>query len=425
MGSVMRIRLSAISLNKTAQLAGTVCLVALSAGCSSYVARFDDGIFTGAVPEPVGTTQALPASGVEPAPAAGPAVQRNTAGLAPPSQPYPTNTHSIASQPVAANMPLRSAPAVEPPVSEIELASVPDPAGATPDLPSAVTPDGAEAPAIGSTSIESELPRNGPAPKPAPNRKVAALPTASGPRQEESSGPPAGSDLSSPAAEAPVPSMVPKPGSIYTVQPGDSLIGIASRGGVSVAALQSANGLTTSAIRVGQELTIPEAGTASVGSGVAPEPQAPPESAVTETASVAEKSKVQASAPKTTGIGKLRWPARGQVMSGFGAVENGSKNDGIDISVPKGTPVKAAENGVVIYAGGGLKEYGNTVLVRHDNGLVTVYGHASELMVQRGDTVTRGQVVALSGISGETSRPKLHFEIRKDAKPVDPLTYLE
>ena len=76
----------------------------------------------------------------------------------------------------------------------------------------------------------------------------------------------------------------------------------------------------------------------------------------------------------------MRWPVRGRVISGYGK-GGGKSNDGIDIAVPEGTPVKAAENGVVIYAGDGLKEFGNTVLVRHENGLVTVYGHASELKV--------------------------------------------
>src|SRR5690606_5634236 len=101
------------------------------------------------------------------------------------------------------------------------------------------------------------------------------------------------------------------------------------------------------------------------------------------------------------------------------------RNDGIDISLPEGTAVKAAENGVVIYAGDGLKEFGNTVLVRHENGLVTVYGHASELKVKRGDTVRRGQDIALSGLSGNAQQPKLHFEVRKNSTPVDPAKFLE
>ena len=131
-----------------------------------------------------------------------------------------------------------------------------------------------------------------------------------------------------------------------------------------------------------------------------------------------------AAAPDATGIGRMRWPVRGRVISQYGK-GSGKSNDGIDISVPEGTPVKAAENGVVIYAGDGLKEFGNTVLVRHEDGLVTVYGHASELKVGRGDKVKRGQEIAVSGMSGTTDAPKLHFEVRKNSAPVDPSGYLE
>ena len=128
----------------------------------------------------------------------------------------------------------------------------------------------------------------------------------------------------------------------------------------------------------------------------------------------------EAVAPNSTGIGKMRWPESGRVISAFG-----SDKDGIDIAVPQGTPIKAAENGVVIYAGNGLKEFGNTVLVRHENGLVTVYGHASSLEVTRGQKVKRGQEIAQSGMSGNASSPQLHFEVRKNSAPVDPSTFLE
>ena len=93
--------------------------------------------------------------------------------------------------------------------------------------------------------------------------------------------------------------------------------------------------------------------------------------------------------------------------------------------VPEGTPVKAAENGVVIYAGNGLKEFGNTVLLRHEDGLVTVYGHVSSIAVKRGDQVHRGQEIARSGMTGDAKVPELHFEVRKNAQPVDPVQYLE
>jgi murein DD-endopeptidase MepM/ murein hydrolase activator NlpD len=115
----------------------------------------------------------------------------------------------------------------------------------------------------------------------------------------------------------------------------------------------------------------------------------------------------------------------GQVITGFAKNEDGKRNDGIDISMPTGTPVKAAENGVVIYSGDGLKEYGKTVLIRHDDGLVTVYAHANDLHVKRGDKIARGQVIASSGMTGVAKTPRLHFEVRKNASPVDPMGYLE
>jgi murein DD-endopeptidase MepM/ murein hydrolase activator NlpD len=93
--------------------------------------------------------------------------------------------------------------------------------------------------------------------------------------------------------------------------------------------------------------------------------------------------------------------------------------------VPQGTPVKAAENGVVIYAGDGLKELGKTILVRHADGLVTVYGHVSKIDVKRGDDIKRGQQIASSGMSGSAKQPQLHFEVRKNSKPVNPATYLQ
>jgi murein DD-endopeptidase MepM/ murein hydrolase activator NlpD len=92
--------------------------------------------------------------------------------------------------------------------------------------------------------------------------------------------------------------------------------------------------------------------------------------------------------------------------------------------VPEGTPVKAAEDGVVAYAGNELKGYGNLVLVRHSNGFVTAYAHASDILVKRGETVKRGQVIAHSGQTGNVTSPQLHFEIRKGSTPVDPSQYL-
>jgi murein DD-endopeptidase MepM/ murein hydrolase activator NlpD len=117
---------------------------------------------------------------------------------------------------------------------------------------------------------------------------------------------------------------------------------------------------------------------------------------------------------------EFRWPARGRIIQGFKA----GGNDGINIAVPEGTSVKAAESGVVAYAGSELKGYGNLVLIRHPNGFVSAYANNGELEVKRGDTVKRGQIIAKSGQSGNVSSPQLHFELRKGSTPVDPTNFL-
>jgi murein DD-endopeptidase MepM/ murein hydrolase activator NlpD len=115
---------------------------------------------------------------------------------------------------------------------------------------------------------------------------------------------------------------------------------------------------------------------------------------------------------------------RGRIIAGFGPKPNGQQNDGINLAVPEGTPIKAAEEGVVAYAGNELKGYGNLVLIRHPNGFVTAYAHASELLVKRGDSIKRGQTIAKAGQTGTVNSPQLHFEIRKGSAPVDPTQYL-
>lgn len=247
-------------------------------------------------------------------------------------------------------------------------------------------------------------------------------------------------------------------GNTHKVASGESLIAIAKKNGVTVEALRAANGLTSNAVRAGQELKIPAASAAGTKiaekpatekvtaddmttSSVSQRPDAPlkPKSAQPaaaaataaapaeskESVSKASENQVASTAPAETGIGKYRWPATGAVIAAYGANVDGQRNDGIDISVPEGTPVKAAENGVVIYAGNGLEKLGNTVLIRHSDGKVTVYAHLKSVDVNRGDKVNRGQVVADSGMSGSASRPKLHFEVRKNSAPINPMSFLE
>jgi murein DD-endopeptidase MepM/ murein hydrolase activator NlpD len=137
------------------------------------------------------------------------------------------------------------------------------------------------------------------------------------------------------------------------------------------------------------------------------------------TASLPAKAEA-APAPAADANPEFRWPARGRIIQGF----KSGGNDGINISVPEGTAVKAAENGVVAYAGSELKGYGNLVLIRHPNGFVSAYANNGELNVKRGETVKRGQTIAKSGQSGNVATPQLHFELRKGSTPVDPTNYL-
>ncbi|MBR0855956.1 LysM peptidoglycan-binding domain-containing M23 family metallopeptidase [Bradyrhizobium liaoningense] len=247
---------------------------------------------------------------------------------------------------------------------------------------------------------------------------------------------------------------VAAPPSTHFVNRGDTLASIARKNHISAAELARANGLDPSAkLKLGTKLAVPGAKTAAVAAPVAAAPvaaapvagtlqpvaaapapatkmaaAAPVQSArlAQATANVEEKpAETPAKAAEATGaLPTFRWPVRGKVVTSYGAKTNGKSNDGINLAVPEGTPVKAAEDGVVAYSGNELKGYGNLVLVRHSNGYVTAYAHASELLVKRGDTIKRGQVIAKSGQSGEVASPQLHFEIRKGSSPVDPLQFL-
>jgi len=128
--------------------------------------------------------------------------------------------------------------------------------------------------------------------------------------------------------------------------------------------------------------------------------------------------------PRTRPRGQFAWPVNGTIVKRFGPGASGERNDGIKIAVPLKTPVRAAADGVVAYVGSDVPALGGLVIVKHGNGLTTVYGHAGQLLVQRGQAVKRGQTIALSGESGFADRPELHFEIRQGRAPIDPLSRL-
>jgi murein DD-endopeptidase MepM/ murein hydrolase activator NlpD len=236
----------------------------------------------------------------------------------------------------------------------------------------------------------------------------------------------------------------PPSGDFHVVQPGENLIGIARRHGVSVADLARANHIEPYAkVAMGDRLTIPGRARAQHVEQPRPvEPQvaraeppraAPPQVAAPRTAPVEPpRERAQVARPeavpepevkKAEPVGHVpsfRWPVTAHIVEGFGPRPNGTSNDGVNFAVPEGTPVRAAEDGVVAYAGNELKTFGNLVLIRHADNYVTAYANASEILVKRGDTVRRGQIIAHSGQTGSASTPQLHFEIRKNSTPVDP-----
>ncbi len=236
---------------------------------------------------------------------------------------------------------------------------------------------------------------------------------------------------------------------IHVVASGDTLSKIAHKYHVKIQELTVANGMQPGTqLKIGMRIAIPvttpvaKAQSAPVAPGMLgkPLPMAqvkPPAGGgrittadATVNARVATPSldpvadAVGASGPASNAAPTFRWPLRGRVTTLFGAKTAAGANDGIDLSVPEGTPVRAADDGVVAYAGNELKGYGNLVLVRHSNGYVTAYANASELMVKRNDQIHRGQVIAKSGQTGTATSPQLHFEIRKNSAPVDPMQYL-
>ncbi len=122
--------------------------------------------------------------------------------------------------------------------------------------------------------------------------------------------------------------------------------------------------------------------------------------------------------------GAFAWPVNGTIVKRFGPGSSGERNDGIKIAVPPQTPILAAADGVVAYTGAGVAGMGSLVMLRHGDGWTTIYGHNRQILVERGQSVKRGQTIALSGDSGYADRPELHFEIRKGRAAVDPLSQL-
>ena len=263
----------------------------------------------------------------------------------------------------------------------------------------------------------------------------------------------AGNETIADAAPAEAPITKRKAGGTHVVTGGESLSSIGRRYGVSPFVIADANGIDhNKGLHIGQKLKVPGASqqtASSTDDEVAPTKlkkkhtlslveeqaqQADGEAAIGEepiqTSNLKPKANAepeveqQAAVISQPGGMNMRWPLKGKVISGFGPKSNGLKNEGINIAVPEGTSIRAADGGVVAYAGNELKGYGNLILIRHSGGFVTAYAHAKELMVKRGDNVKRGDIIAKAGQTGAVSSPQLHFEVRKGATALDPMKHL-
>ena len=225
-------------------------------------------------------------------------------------------------------------------------------------------------------------------------------------------------------------------GEYYIVKKGDTLYSIALEHGADYREVAQWNSLDDpTRIQVGQQLRVkPPAGSSSVQVGSARvgervesrplEATRPAEPAATAKPEPRPEPKPAAQAPsqpvaQAEGDLQFIWPAKGKVLSGFAE----PRSKGIDIDGKLGDPIVAAAPGRVTYIGSGIPGLGKLVVLKHDNGFITVYAHNREIVVKEQQAVTRGQKIAELG-SSDADRPKLHFQIRKGSAAVDPLRYL-
>lgn len=268
-------------------------------------------------------------------------------------------------------------------------------------------------------------------------------------------------DLSPPFALAAGTRLRLPPPHEYTVRPGDSLYSVSRLFGVSSSQLVALNHIDPpytviphqvlrlpAVIRQPhappqepQQIQTAQAAQPAPVSGVqrealpatpGPKPVQSGSSAPVQTAQIytpparpAPKDPISAATPKRSSSGRLMRPVSGKVISGYGTKAGGLHNDGINIAAPKGTAVRAAENGVVVYAGNELKGSGNLILVRHEGRLMTAYAHMDQILIRRGDVIKRGQTIGTVGSTGSVDTPQLHFEVRRGTEAINPQVWIE
>ncbi|MCB2113115.1 MAG: M23 family metallopeptidase [Parvularculaceae bacterium] len=204
----------------------------------------------------------------------------------------------------------------------------------------------------------------------------------------------------------------------HIVRPGDTLYSISRATGAAVGDIARANRLRAPyTLSVGETLRIPSARVA----GVAPE-RAHAAETNSDVGDFARSVSYGGEPAKKPSL--FDWPVQGAIIGNYGLSTTGKRNDGVNIAAPVGTPVRAAADGEVVYRGSELKDYGNLLLIKHEDGFVTAYAHNDAMLVKKGDRVRRGQVIAKVGQSGSAGEPQLHFEIRQNLKAVDPVALL-
>ncbi len=207
----------------------------------------------------------------------------------------------------------------------------------------------------------------------------------------------------------------------HVVARGETLYGVSRRYGLDMRSLARANGLRSPyALQVGQRLAIP-GGTKNIATASKAKPTPKPAKKTTAKSSSPKKP---LSTPPPRSKSGFQWPVRGKLVSGFGPKAGGLHNDGVNIALSEGSPVKATQNGVVAYAGTAIDGYGRLILIKHADGWTSAYAHNKVMLVARGDKVKRGQVIAKVGQTGDVKTPQLHFELRKGTRAVDPIKLL-
>jgi murein DD-endopeptidase MepM/ murein hydrolase activator NlpD len=211
------------------------------------------------------------------------------------------------------------------------------------------------------------------------------------------------------------------PPATYVTKPGDNIYRISRTFNVSMTQLAQLNDLREPfAILPGKKLRLPSVMRS-------PSPLVRTASVTRYTASAPARSNFfgwEKAPPSRHAGGRFIWPVSGPVISAYGPKANGLHNDGINIRAPRGAPVRAADDGVVVYAGNELKGFGNLVLLRHNDRWMTAYAHMERLDVRRGQTVRQGDMIGAVGSTGSANSPQLHFEVRHGTEALNPAIYL-